>query len=208
MKLVYILAHELKAWPEDCEAIEQDRRGTCLFKVNGPAIATYVGSLADDADTAKVTRAQWQAAVDALKVESTPAWDGIRLPPVGTVCEYDARAFGEGDPLWVTVEVKYLSEWTIVFACIAVPEGTKQENIGVELSADVGVPTINRFRQILTPEQIAEEVRDREIADLYFTINWNEGRETWPMISIKRKADYAKAIDAGYRKFEITDDSE
>lgn len=69
MKLIDILARELKEWPEDCEAIEQDRHGSCLFKADGPALATYVGNMAEDADTAKVTRAQWQAAVDALKAE-------------------------------------------------------------------------------------------------------------------------------------------
>lgn len=69
MKLLDILARELKAWPEDCEAIEQDLRGTCLFKVGGHAISTYVPDIADDAETSKVTRAEWQAAVEALKAE-------------------------------------------------------------------------------------------------------------------------------------------
>lgn len=119
-------------------------------------------------------------------------WTGEGLPPVGTVCEYDARAFGKGDPLWVTVEINYLSKWNIVFVCIAVPDGTRQENVGVELSADVGV-TINRFRLIRTPEQIASEERQKNIMIISDILIANRGNSN----------EYHQAgliYDAGYRK--------
>lgn len=90
-------------------------------------------------------------------------WSGEGLPPVGTVCEYDARPVGKGDPLWVTVKINYLSEWTIVFQCIAVSEGAKQENIGVELAEMADASTARRFRQTRTPEQIAAEEREDAI---------------------------------------------
>lgn len=91
MKLVDILALELKEWPEGVSGIEQDRRGSCLYQYTGPAISAYVESVADDADSAVVTRAQWQAAVDALKAadsviptpsdEATEAWlVGLEIP--------------------------------------------------------------------------------------------------------------------------------
>ena len=71
---------------------------------------------------------------------------------------------------------------------------------GDDTEQDYHAMVAGSFRPIRTPGQIAEKERDQAIEDLYFTINWDEGRETWPIISSGRKADYAKAIDAGYRK--------
>lgn len=101
-------------------------------------------------------------------VTQRPApWTGEGLPPVGTVCEYDARPVGKGEPLWVTVKVNYLSEWTIVFECVAVPEGAKQESIGVELAVSADASTARRFRPLHTPEQIAaESLYDRVLSAL------------------------------------------
>jgi hypothetical protein len=121
------------------------------------------------------------------------AWTGEIVPPVGIICEY--RRVHE----WQRVEV---------FAVKPNHNGSETALFTYENGTWCGCAEPFFFRPIRTPEQIAAEVRDREIADLYFTINWNEGRETWPIISSGRKADYAKAIDAGYRKFEITDDSD
>lgn len=188
MKLVDILALELKEWPEGVSGIEQDRRGSCLYQYTGPAISAYVESVADDADSAVVTRAQWQAAVDALKAEKVVEWNGEGLPPVGAVCENQFPPSG-----WKKVKIIAHDEVKAVFR---LDDGYQESYFG---------GSVGDFRLIRTPEQIAAEERDREIADLYFTINWNEGRETWPIISSGRKADYAKAIDAGYRKFEIVD---
>lgn len=107
-------------------------------------------------------------------------WTGEGLPPVGTVCEFRVK---EGD--WRQCEViAHKSEVAICW-------------IHCNKILSTGGASV---RPIRTPEQIAEEVRDKAIADLYFTINWNEGRETWPIISSGRKADYAKAIDAGWQQ--------
>jgi hypothetical protein len=133
---------------------------------------------------------QWRAVREGqfFTVHSKPepqAWTGVGLPPVSTVCEY--RRAHE----WQKVEVfavkpNYNGSHTALFtyengcwACCAEP---------------------SFFRPIRTPEQIAAEEREKAIEDLYFTINWSESRETWPIISKARKADYAKAVDAGYRK--------
>lgn len=83
MKLVDILATELKEWPEGVECATQDPDKEIRFRP-GIRFDFYSTSLADDAgadfgEGAEVTRDQWQAAVYALKV-----WNGEGLPPVGT----------------------------------------------------------------------------------------------------------------------------
>jgi len=178
MKLVDILAHELKSWPEDCGAIEQDRRGTCLYKVNGPAIATYVGSFADDADSAKVTRDQWQAAVDALKAEKVVEWNGEGLPPVGTICEHLPY---NGGSEWHKVEI-------IAHKNHLMPVAVFWDLR--ELKA--GCSSAHAFRPIRTPEQIAAEERAKQIKEIIQDLDV-------PL------AVASRAFDKGYRKFEIVD---
>lgn len=121
-------------------------------------------------------------------------WTGEGLPPVGTVCEH--HKFG----LAITTGAE-----TIVKIIAHITDDKRISPVAVYMPCEgnppyVGQGTADAFRPIRTPQQIAAEERDKAIADLYFTINWNEGRETWPIISNGRKADYAKAIDAGYRK--------
>lgn len=194
MKLVDILARELKVWPEDCEAIEQDRRGSCLFKVNGPAIATYVEAVAEDADTAKVTRAQWQAAVDALKsyddemaikkaAHEALVWNGKGLPPVGVFCECRVVSGQE----WLKCEIVAHKKHDLsVYAIAFVDENT------VMLSGGI------RFRPIRTSEQIAAEERSKAI-DKMLADAQRPGNH---MMSRFHAEDL---YDAGYRKFEIVD---
>jgi hypothetical protein len=124
---------------------------------------------------------------------SLRVWIGKDLPPVGTVCEYDARPVGKGDPLWVTVKINYLSEWTIVFQCIAVPEGAKQENIGVELAEMADASTARRFRQTRTPEQIAAEEREKAIDEMAEVARAHTGFGV-------NLADMQALYDSGYRR--------
>lgn len=113
-------------------------------------------------------------------------WTGEGLPPVRTVCVLRTK---RDEPVggWMDAEIMYSSKTAVVWRW----EGRKEE-FGAEWSEV-------EFRPIRTPEQIAAEEREKAIEDLYFTINWSESRETWPMISKARKADYAKAVDAGWR---------
>lgn len=182
MKLVDILARELKVWPEDCEAIEQDRRGSCLFKVNGPAISTYVEAIAEDADTAKVTRAQWQAAVDALKADKVVEWHN-GIPPVGTTCE---RRFPNVES----------SSWQ---GGIVLAHGSRKiffrDNCGDEWAHSIDDVEFRPFR---TPEQIAAEERQKDVMAIGDILIANRGNAN----------EYHQAgliYDAGYRKFEIVD---
>ncbi|MBN7822215.1 hypothetical protein [Bowmanella yangjiangensis] len=121
--------------------------------------------------------------LDAWEWHARPAeWVGKGLPPTDTVCEYNAASrHADGGELWCVVQVKYRSEWVIVFECISAPSG-HEGSVGVELFGDVNSSLESRFRPIRTPEQIAQERALSEIEALY-----SEGGP-------------AAVYDAGYRK--------
>lgn len=127
------------------------------------------------------------------------SWNGEGLPPVGTVCEYAARPAGKGEPLWATVKVHYLSTQTIVIECIAFPDAARKDNIGVELPVDVGVSTINRFRPIRTPEQIAADEREAGIQALKQIFD-SCSDELMPTSNKYLDTLFGAIYDAGYRK--------
>lgn len=141
----------------------------------------------------------WAPMVDNAPAYVAGEWDGEGLPPVGATCEYDARPVGKGDSLWVTVKINYLSEWTIVFECVAVPEGVRQENIGVELSVDVGVSTPNEFRPIRMPEQIAADEREKARDEVLNLVAQNAGLENEELWQLRLKI-VGEMLDMGYRK--------
>lgn len=82
MKLVDILALEIKVWPKGCQYISHDQSvGVFASLEGGGNIKLKVGDHYI-ADTPKqvVTRAEWQAAVDALKAPKVDIADGnVRL---------------------------------------------------------------------------------------------------------------------------------
>ena len=148
MKLIDILARELKVWPQGVDAVEQSDLDCSLFEY-GRGIIGGVKTHAEDSRTAKVTRAQWQAAVDALKVESAPAWVGIGLPPVGTVCEINHPDLG-----WTRCEIvahKFMDCGGNTHAIAWINGNTLDQSQGL------------RFRQIRTPEQITAEERSNAV---------------------------------------------
>ena len=131
MKLVDILAREVKIWPEGYGDIGQAESGK-LHVVTGwnyrigwtPESYTQ----AEDWASAVITRTEWQAAVDALnadKCEHSYAnkigcpecgelnapkvveWDGVGRPPEGTVCGlwYKGCDQGECTVLFMGAEV-------------------------------------------------------------------------------------------------------
>lgn len=69
MKLVDILARELKAWPENSEQVWQSLSGRLFLGKDRERLTVESYTLAKDWDEARVTRAGWQAAVEALKAE-------------------------------------------------------------------------------------------------------------------------------------------
>lgn len=204
MKLVDILALELKVWPEDysCNYCCQSDSSTEVF-FGHPAGSIFLSERADETKYVEVTRAQWQAAVDALKTENcahlwvgwsdTEAcelcnktrkvvveWDGEGLPPVGTVCEWKEKTGFS----WVKATVLFITDSSVVM----------QREDGFEWQM---LTKRTVFRPIRTPEQIAAEERDKAIDNMIGVVNAGFFDNT--------RAIYGALYDAGFRKFEIVD---
>ena len=179
MKLVDILAVELKRWPEFLgDAVGQAGDGTLHNEMEpedveiSRTLESY--TLCKNFISDIVTRAEWQAAVDALnadKCEHSYAnnigypecgelnapkvveWDGDRLPPTGTVCEH----FGTADHTnWIEVQV--IGHGHVRFHDVAF-----FEYMSVTSGYTVSYSTANNFRPIRTAEQIAAEEREKGI---------------------------------------------
>jgi len=177
MKLVDILARELEVWPEGLECLSQLKsRG---YIINGRGFDGRAFTSAEIADEthiagAIVTRAQWQAAVDALKAEkefvpydfSGPVldygpkeWSGEGPPPVGAPVEYQRRGAPNGK--WYPTKVNFLSGQHVIFC----------DSDGDEVREN---PSDILFRQIRTPEQIVADERESaikafmRIGDIYY----------------------------------------
>ena len=70
MKLVDILARELKSWPEGVHKLAQSFAGMVFYQDSAQQIVPLDRmEISDDFRYAEVTRAEWQAAVDALTAE-------------------------------------------------------------------------------------------------------------------------------------------
>lgn len=199
MNLVDILARELKKWPEGlhgCDSITQDDDGLlnstgtgCVPNRVGGAwrsgASSYIengqngelrAELSCDWDTAIVTRAQWQAAVDTLKA-GEQAWDGEGLPPIGTVCEYNGYREDLKPGQKLEVIYHFNAGQADVAAFVYEEDGSKH----------VGQAIASCFRPIRTAEQIwTEELREIIESGL-------DGMKT-----ISQVID--EIIDAGYRK--------
>ena len=207
MKLVDILARELKVWPEGCSHIVQDHDGECWpstgeiesskifydkeWSTDTDGEVEFYLEIASDFGSAKVTRAEWQAAVDALnadKCEHSYAnnigcpecgelnapkvveWDGVGRPPIGMAsCEYlGAHKYDE----WTVVNI-FAHYGHTVFVDFG--DGWRAEKDS------------SRFRPIRTAEQAAaEEIRSIIESGL-------NGNKTMTMV-------VKEIIEAGYRK--------
>ena len=160
MKLVDILARELKAWPEGLECLSQ-LKGTGYI-INGKGFdgrAFDALQIADETLVAGaiVTRAEWQAAVDALNAPKVVAWDGEGMPPVGSAsCEYlGAHKYDE----WTVVNI-FAHYGHTVFVDFG--DGWRAEDDS------------SRFRPIRTAEQVAAEEReaeDNEVMSRYMSLS-------------------------------------
>lgn len=132
---------------------------------------------------------QLSADQEAKLIARPQPWTGEGLPPVGTVCEYtDLHGLK-----WYGCEIIAYYGGHVWLRTT----GAGRDHVKV-----VGA---FRFRPIRTPEQIASDEREKDSFELFSTINWNDAREQWDRMSESRKDDYRKAIDAGYRKFEIVE---
>ncbi|UZS74315.1 hypothetical protein OQB66_08410 [Pseudomonas syringae] len=157
MKLVDILARELKVWPESfgefCISTIVEGSWAAWFNDRKPSRITnggwsdigcvelWISTMPDDHVFAIVTREQWQAAVNALKAST---WNGEGLPPVGTVCEV-------APPIhWHGTKVRVICHDEGDAVC-RVLEG--------DMLGDLKQLMASELRPIRTAEQIAEDER-------------------------------------------------
>ena len=174
MKLLDILARELKVWPDALgHAVGQSADGTlhCEMEPAGTEIVwtsekyTVCKKYISDC----VTRAEWQAAVDALNADkcehsysnnigcpecgelSAPKvveWDGEGEPPVGIECEWHPNVHG-----WVKVKIL----------------GRDGSDTWYRASGEEHSQTCRNmafFRPIRTAEQVAAEEREKAIKEM------------------------------------------
>lgn len=186
MKLVDILTRELPAWPEGVKFITQQGGGYLFDEANYPL--DILASTADDNLTGVVERAQWQAAVDALKAAESvvPVWDGDGLPPVGTVCEHseDDNKSDSPDGAWKRVKIVGHHQFNDdEYLCVVWVSGLE-----VSYSSEG-----SHFRPIRMPEQIAADERHKALIEML--------RSAPAMTTCVAGALY----DAGYRKTSTTD---
>ena len=186
MKLVDILARELKVWPEGVFSLSQLQHNGAIINGKG-----YDGrewdrlQIADDTPPAGVlvTEDQWQAAVDALKASenAVPEWNGEGLPPVGTVCAVLNSDLG--NPQWERCTILYSGKHRVVYDSESCEER-------VAFIEDL---KFRQARPIRTPEQIAAE----EIQKIRDEIKWQKPR--------LGPCPVEQMYLLGYRKFEIVD---
>ena len=218
-RLVDILVENLPSWPDHIESLWISSYGSrypenTIFGSTGNHSFEFSGywDVPCDYKTARVTRAEWQAAVDALdqseldavlakneqlaaaRAERIPVWNGEGLPPVGLDVEIKRGncTWIDGDEWQIgktaTVMASFLNSRDIEMASVQFPGGHCECILARCLSP------------IRTAEQVAAEEREKAAKELYMTINWDSKPGTWENLLQARRDDYRKAIDAGYRK--------
>lgn len=189
MKLIDILARDLKDWPWSTSVVGQACDGSLhLNRAFDPCLGHSVERFekADDWAEAHVTRAEWQAAVDALNKPAAPEWNGEGVPPVGATVEIQKGEWG------VRSESEcFLSRPVLVAASF------KTQELGIDMIAVDGgwlgceVFRAEMARPVRTPEQIAAEQRERQAKAMFDLLK--PGEEVSP-------AFFKKLYDAGFRK--------
>ena len=182
MKLVDILARELKVWPEGLECLSQ-LKGTGYI-INGKGFdgrAFDALRIADETLVAGaiVTRAEWQAAVDALNAPKVVEWDEFGFPASGVTCEFTTN---DGHN-WKGCKILYADEVSILTGEL---EGKADRRLLRKCDADV------KFRPARTAEQVAAEEREKAIKEMMMH-GVDAGDSTI-------EYSCAALYDAGYRK--------
>lgn len=178
MKLVEILARELKEWPATTVCFAQDDFDgdiynyvtTRIVRIEGEwdgvddayldhssdCPGLYGQELASDRDTAIVTREMWEK--ERAKLNE---WNGEGIPPVGTVCEYRLKESG----MWFECEIKYVLE--------AQSDGCESfvawcQHLETDQFLSFGSKSYSLYlRPIKTPEQIAAEERKEALDNMH-----------------------------------------
>lgn len=191
MKLVDILARELRGWPYDSVAAVQpsvtdDRIAflDCLdvefsigqWDYKDPCMRIHDQKSSDfftraiDWKTAIVTRSEWQAAVDALNAGKVVEWAVGSLPPIGSVAEWAGCTFAPEEPQEkdlrigdrVTI-IAHLKDGDFEIAAFTFNPNIHNPARG---SVWVNQGACGCFRPVRTPEQIAAEEREAAIKEM------------------------------------------
>lgn len=191
MKLVDILALELKVWPEGLECLSQ-LKGTGYI-INGKGFdgrAFDALRIADETLVAGaiVTRAEWQAAVDALNAPKVVDWDEFGFPPAGVSCEFTSN---DGYN-WKPCRILYADELSILTGEL---EGKADRRLLRKCDADV------KFRPARTAEQVAAEEREKARTEVLnaMTANGKTANEPEALWQFRLKV-VGEMLDMGYRK--------
>ena len=118
-------------------------------------------------------------------VKRPQEWDGIGIPPVGTVCEYSLN----GCDVWFTCKIVYVlaePDHSFVAWC-------DQLDMDQFFSFNTDDYTL-QLRKIETPEQIAEEERQHAIDEM---VNLSQ------RVGSTYKDGMSALYDAGYRKTDV-----
>lgn len=157
MKLVDILARELAEWPVT-EGVYPPGQDYCVQSDEcsqvffcGTHGKILLSRRADKTSGVRVTRAEWQAAVDALNAPKVVEWDGAGLPPVGAECEMKRLDYVDVD--WQQIK----------FLCAGEKKAFFMDSEGYEWSRPL---TELKFRPIRNAEQVAAEEREKAIKQM------------------------------------------
>lgn len=190
MKLVDLLARQLKVWPEMPEGgtrLEQDINNAVIEGDGCGTVDIFMLSeRADDQCGAHVSRAEWQAAVEALNAPKVVEWDGVGLPPVGLDVEIKRGncTWIDGDEWQIgktaTVMASFLNSRDIEMASVQFPGGHCECILARCLSP------------IRTAEQVAADEREKAIKEM-MQHGVDAGDSTI-------EYSCAALYDAGYRK--------
>lgn len=180
MKLVDILARELKAWPEGVSKLTQSFAGMVFYQDSAQQIVPLGRmEISDDLRDEYVTRAEWKAAVDALNSPKVVEWDEFGFPPAGVSCEFTTN---DGHN-WKGCKILYADELSILTGEL---EGKADRRLLRKCDADV------KFRPARTAEQVAAEEREKAIKEMMMH-GVDAGDSTI-------EYSCAALYDAGYRK--------
>lgn len=189
-KLIDILARELKVWPEGAKSISQSFAGMVFYVPPSDCVKEmFRTEVSENWRLSEVTRAEWQAAVDALNAPKVVEWDGVGLPPVGVKVE----VILEDDGLLP----KSLEGWKKgdIVECIAHFSACGVEVSPVFFNKSLFLYSSLRsdcYRPIRTAEQLAAEEREMAVQGMC-EYGVDAGDDT---IYLTASALY----DAGYRK--------
>lgn len=188
MKLVDILARELRAWPKGFgKSVGQCHHGA-IHSCGLPYLQSgQKFTRCDNYMTDVVSMGQWQAAVDALKAEKVVEWNGEGLPPIGI----------DAEVLFDSIPIKYVGCKVLAHddgrAVYRFTTGPRKGEYGSDLIHFTSGSKIAMFRPVRTPEQIAAE----EIQKIRDEIKWQK-----PQLG---PCPVEQMYLLGYRKFEIVD---